>query len=371
MNILLCSVGRRPYLVTWFRDALAANGLEGRVIAADLDPLSPSRAFADDFLPAPPVADPGYRDWLGDLLSGRDISLAVSINDFELSEWSHLPLAPEWAPLVRLSAASQRLVEDKYVMSTTFLASGPPAPRTWLGGAIDVARAESRSAGKEPGFVVKGRFGSASRGLRFTDAHGLAAAVASAVTEVTTRQGRPALEQDEINPLDLVIVQERINGPEFGLDVVNDLDGNFTAVLARRKIAMRAGETDRAETVPAERFRAVAERVAQAVGHVGSVDVDVMVDDADPDGVPRVIDVNPRFGGGYPFSHLAGARVPHAYVAWAAGLPVSGEWLLSDAGVVGGKYVDAVAITGRCEEEQHPPPDQRESSGRRRECRRQ
>ncbi len=346
MNILLSSVGRRPYLVRWFRDALAANGVDGRVVAADLDPLSPSRAFADDFVSAPAVTDPGYRDWLGTLLNDRGIGLAVSINDFELSEWAHLPDAPEWKPLVRLSSESQRLVEDKYVMSTTFAASGPPVPRTWLGSDADAAVEELRAAGRNPGFVVKGRFGSASRGLRFSEADGLATAVIAATAEVTTRQGQPVLEQDEVDPRDLVIVQERIRGPEFGLDVVNDLDGNYATVLARRKIAMRAGETDRAETVSAAPFEQVARDVTAAIGHAGSVDVDVMVDDADPLAVAHVIDVNPRFGGGYPFSHLAGARVPHAYVAWAAGTQVAGEWLSSEDGVTGAKFVEAARISG-------------------------
>lgn len=65
----------------------------------------------------------------------------------------------------------------------------------------------------------------------------------------------------------------------------------------------------------------------------------------DSDGGSYVIDINPRFGGGYPFSHLAGARIPNAYVAWAAGLPVADDWLCSEAGVISGKCVEAVRVT--------------------------
>lgn len=345
-NILLSSVGRRPYLVRWFREALAATGVDGVVIAADLDPLSPARAFADDFVQAPALTDDAYPDWLASLLADRGIGLAVSINDFELSEWAHLPETPEWSALVRLSAASQQLVEDKHAMSSAFRSTGLPAPRTWLGGEIAAAVGEAGGSGRETGFVVKGRYGSASRGLRFTDSQGLAAAVAASTAEVTTRQGRPALEQDEVAPEDLVIVQERIRGPEFGLDVVNDLDGKFAAVLARRKIAMRSGETDRAETVPAHPFTAVGRALAETLGHAGSIDVDVMIADGDPGATAQIIDVNPRFGGGYPFSHLAGARVPNAYVAWASGMAVPGDWLRATPSVVSGKYVETVRIAG-------------------------
>lgn len=338
MNILLSSAGRRPYLVRWFREALADNGIDGRIIAADLDLMSPARAFADDFVAAPRVTDPDYEPWLRDLLKESDVRLAVSINDFELSTWAQLPPAEEWGALVRLGADTQQLVEDKYEMSLAIGEKGITVPRTWLGSDADRAVDEA-TPGRS--FVVKGRFGSASRGLRFADAAELSDAVASATADVTDRQGRGASEQSEADARDLVVIQECIKGPEFGIDVVSDLDETYAGVLARRKITMRAGETDRAESVDASGFVGTAQQLAEAVPHPGSIDVDVMTSE---EGEQYVIDVNPRFGGGYPFSHLAGARVPHAYVAWAAGLDVDESWLRTEDGVVAGKYVEAVRI---------------------------
>lgn len=339
MNILLSSVGRRPYLVRWFQEALAANGVHGTVIAADLDRHAPAKSFAQDFVQAPRVTDPGYRSWLQSFLADHDIGIAVSINDFELSTWAQLPATPEWNSLVRLTSESQHLVEDKYAMSLAFGEQEMSVPQTWLGGAAERA-AEEAPAGS--GFVVKGRFGSASRGLRFAEAANLADAVADATREVTDRQGRAAHEQHDVEPRDLVIIQERIDGPEYGLDVVCDLNHGFAGVLARRKITMRAGETDRAESVAADGFVDVARQLAEAVPHAGTIDVDVMVG---ADDKAYVIDVNPRFGGGYPFSHLAGAHIPNAYVAWAAGLSVADDWLRTDIGVIAGKYVETVRIT--------------------------
>lgn len=335
MNILLSSVGRRPYLVRWFQEALEANGQNGQVIAADFDPLAPAQATADDFILAPRVDDPRYRDWLSNVLAERQISLAVSINDFELSEWAHLPRTEEWSALVRLSSHTQYLVEDKFAMREALDRFKVSNPVTWLGGDKLVSGDPYKK------YVTKGRFGSASRGLRFTDAPGLEAAIYAAANEVTTRQGQPALEQTEVLPENLVIVQERILGNEYGLDIVCDLNGDYAGVLARRKIAMRSGETDRAESIDPRKFEQLARRIAEAVPHPGSIDVDVIVD---AKGTPFVIDINPRFGGGYPFSHLAGARVPNAYVAWAAGLPIAEDWLLSEPGVIGGKFVEAGRI---------------------------
>ena len=45
-----------------------------------------------------------------------------------------------------------------------------------------------------------------------------------------------------------IVIQEKIDGPEYGLDVVNDLDGNHVATFVKKKIAMWAGETDGATT---------------------------------------------------------------------------------------------------------------------------
>lgn len=336
MNILLASVGRRPYLVRWFQEALAENGLRGRVIAADLDRFAPAQAYSDDFLVAPRVDDPDYQSWLGTVLEKYEIALAVSINDFELSEWAHLPSTPQWQSLLRLSPSIQAMVEDKRAMGLALDQAGITTPRTWLGSEY-LSETEPSSR-----YVTKGRYGSASRGLRFTDVDNLTEAIESATHEVTTRQGLPALGQTEVLPESLLIVQEHISGIEYGVDVVCDLDGQFASVLVRRKISMRAGETDRAESVDASSFTEIAEKIAATVPHPGTIDIDIIVDSA---GQAFVIDINPRFGGGYPFSHLAGARIPHAYVAWAAGMPVRQEWLSSRAGIISGKCVETVRIS--------------------------
>ncbi|WP_418606136.1 hypothetical protein [Georgenia sp. SUBG003] len=79
--------------------------------------------------------------------------------------------------------------------------------------------------------------------------------------------------------------------------------------LARRKLRMRDGQTDRAVTVDPAPFAPVVARLGAALRPAGLVDLDIV---RTRDGVPWVLDVNPRFGGGYPFSHVAGATRPRS-----------------------------------------------------------
>ncbi|HQH27942.1 MAG TPA: ATP-grasp domain-containing protein, partial [Oligoflexia bacterium] len=127
-----------------------------------------------------------------------------------------------------------------------------------------------------------------------------------------------------------VIIQEFLIGEEFGLDVVNDLEGQFRACLVKRKLGMRAGETDAAESVRDAALEKFGAAIGCALGHLGMLDVDVIV----RNGQPYLLEFNPRFGGHYPFSHMAGANVPAALLAWARGEEPKPEWLQVGKGII-------------------------------------
>lgn len=126
-----------------------------------------------------------------------------------------------------------------------------------------------------------------------------------------------------------LIIQERIAGTEYGLDILNDLNGRFVTCFVKRKLGMRCGETDAAETVDDPALADFGRRIGEHLGHVGMLDVDVMVDE---DG-PCLLEINPRFGGHYPFAHAAGANAPAALLAWAEGREPEPSWLQAKPGV--------------------------------------
>ncbi|HQH50020.1 MAG TPA: ATP-grasp domain-containing protein [Candidatus Cloacimonadota bacterium] len=114
------------------------------------------------------------------------------------------------------------------------------------------------------------------------------------------------------------VIQQYISGIEFGMDIFNDLDGNFVHSCPRRKITMRAGETDKAETLYSERFNTLAQLISSSFRHIGNMDVDFIVNS---EGEVYFIDFNPRFGGGYPFTHMTGFNYLKALIHMAMNKP--------------------------------------------------
>jgi carbamoyl-phosphate synthase large subunit len=119
-----------------------------------------------------------------------------------------------------------------------------------------------------------------------------------------------------------ILIEEAASGQEWGMDIMNDLEGRFMGASARRKVAMRSGETDVAEVVDAPKeLRELAKLISEATRHPGNMDIDVFVQE-NPDGSIgelHVLEMNARFGGGYPFSHVAGVNLPAALVSWLRG----------------------------------------------------
>ena len=69
---------------------------------------------------------------------------------------------------------------------------------------------------------------------------------------------------------------------------------------------MRSGETDKSKTIIDQDITKTMCSLAQKLGHVGNLDSDIMR----KDGKIYVLDLNPRFGGGYPHAYESGVNVP-------------------------------------------------------------
>ena len=120
------------------------------------------------------------------------------------------------------------------------------------------------------------------------------------------------------NDYEDLMIQEFMQGQEYGADVYVDLiSGKCTSIFLKKKIKMRAGETDKSVSVKDERlFKQIVE-FAEKVGYRGMIDIDLFHDEEKD--VWYLSEVNPRFGGGYPHAYACGVNFPKAIINNLAG----------------------------------------------------
>ncbi len=301
-RVLLTTAGRKSYLAR----QLGASRIAGCIVATDLDGGSPIRGLVDAFETVPPTADTkAFVEAIQRICLRYEIDCVLPQNDRDL-----LPLADARGAFEKggirvagVDAATVEVVADKLRLSQWLTANGFEAPETWLD---YPAHADEYAA-----FVEKARFGQGSEGLAFHDCP-------------------PAS-----GPAPGNVVQRRIPGDEYNLDILRDAGGEVVAMSVKRKLTMEHGSTARAVSVRDDELEDLAVRLARALGVFGSIDVDLILG---PDG-PVVLDVNPRMGGGFPFTATyfpayvdallavcTGATVPVRGADYEAGIEIHREY---------------------------------------------
>ena len=112
---------------------------------------------------------------------------------------------------------------------------GLKSPKTF----INLKEAKSAIEKGELSFplVVKPRWGSASIGIDFPED---LRELELAYELQTIRLKRTILAEASKDDLDnAILIQEKIPGKEFGMDVLNDFEGNYVGSFVREKVAMR------------------------------------------------------------------------------------------------------------------------------------
>ena len=75
---------------------------------------------------------------------------------------------------------------------------------------------------------------------------------------------------------DSVLIQEYINGTEYGLDIMNDLNGKHCGISIKKKISMRAGETDKAVTIKNDKILSIGRTIGENLKHIANLDCDIL-----------------------------------------------------------------------------------------------
>jgi carbamoyl-phosphate synthase large subunit len=281
-NWLLSSAGRRGHLVMILRETCVEMG-GGGVIAIDASPLSAAGLLADKFEVVPQADDPAFIDHVLDICDRHSIQHVIPTVDPELLVYAAARARFEahgcqaWVSSPDVVA----LGTDKWLLHNWLTAHDFSVPDT-----VEVRNPAVASL--EGPVFAKPRSGSSSIGL-------------------TRGDSVSSLRLDALS--DDFIVQCLAPGYEVTVDFAVDASGRLRGMGARRRIEVRAGEVSKAVTIDHKRLRSEIERfAAQLPGPFGVLNVQVFVDDESNS--VYFIELNPRFGGGYPLSWQAGARFP-------------------------------------------------------------
>lgn len=318
MNILLTSAGRRSYLVEFFK--AAHEGIT--VHAANSSPFSPALAIADKAVISPLIYDENYINFLLDYCTANKIDLIVPLFDIDLPVLAaHRELFLHHG--TRILVSSPEVVEtcsDKWKTYTFLLSNGFSHPHTYI--SLESAKAALAIGEITFPLIIKPRWGMGS--IALFEANSMRE------LEVLYEKSRMDIERSYLKyesrktPEHAVIIQEKLFGHEYGLDIINDLDGNYQNTIVKHKFAMRAGETDCAKIVDDLSLKELGRMLAIKMRHIANMDMDVIVCQ---DSL-YILDLNARFGGGYPFTHMAGVNLPKAIILWTLGLTVDKKELL-------------------------------------------
>lgn len=100
------------------------------------------------------------------------------------------------------------------------------------------------------------------------------------------------------------IYQPFIDGIELGVDAYFDMiTGELVSIFMKKKIAMRAGETDKALSYKSEKVLNEIKKLVNIGGLFGPIDIDVFIDKNEN---VFINEINPRFGGGHPHAYGCG-----------------------------------------------------------------
>lgn len=309
MNILFTCAGRRTYLLKYFKENLTESD---KIIATDMQLSAPALQVADVKLQVPAVYDPNYIDITLDICKKHKVNALISLNDLELPILANNKHLFEELG-VKVIVSSPEVIDicfDKYKTAQWIESIGLKSPKTYI--RLDDAKKALETGEISFPLFMKPRWGSGSIGLEsISDMEDL-----DIYYNILMKKIKKTILATASIGNEYILIQEKLTGNEYGLDVMNDLDGNNVGVSVKQKLAMRSGETDKAITLDLPDVKKMGERIGKELRHIGNLDVDIM---QRANGDYCILELNPRFGGGFPFSYEAGVNLPKAIIEWIKG----------------------------------------------------
>jgi len=285
-NILITSAGRRVSLVRAFKKELDKYFSGNKVLTADMNPdLSAACRVSDYYFKVPPVTDPSYCRILSDICKSNNIKLIIPTIDTELAILSNNIGFFKDSGITAVISDTEviDLCRDKHKTHSFF--DEIEFPRCME---VDL---------NNPHFPVfsKPFDGSSSIGIRIIrnedDLHAI---------------------KDYQNKMMFLEYLDPKDFKEFTIDLYFDRMSRLKCAVPRQRIEVRTGEVSKAVTVRDELYRLVCSKFSYCKGFRGCITLQVFRNNSLKD--VYGIEINPRFGGGYPLSYIAKANYPEMII---------------------------------------------------------
>lgn len=284
MNILITSAGRRVALIRSFTNTIKDLKLNSKVFITDLEPLmAPASYFADNAFKIGFFSDPNYIDDLFNICKENKISIVIPTIDTELELLSKVKSRFQKNG-INIIISEHEIIEkfsNKLLTNSYFQFLGINFPRVFDNESIQY-----------PVFI-KPISGSNSNGIY------------------------KANNLNEIKPSDLlnssILISEYIDSDiydEYTIDIYFDKNSEIKCVVPRIRLKVVGGESNQGITKKNEVINFVLNKFNNIKGVFGCITLQLFVNKTNFKDIIG-IEINPRFGGGYPFSYNSGANFPN------------------------------------------------------------
>lgn len=281
-NILITSAGQRVSLVKAFQTEIKKLNENNKVYTVDLKPvLAPGCHVSDGYRTVNRVTDPNYISELLQVCKEFEIKIIVPTIDTELlalAENKDLFLNEGIIPIVS-NLDFVKACRDKRIINKFFFEKN-----------IDIPQNLDKNNLSFPLFI-KPYDGSLSKDTFLIENE----------SDLTDYH----FENPKLMFMEYI---DHDKHDEYTVDTYYDKNGDLKCIVPRKRIFVRAGEVNKGVTHKNEIVEYVKKRLSHINGAVGCLTMQFFFN---PESKRIIgIEINPRFGGGYPLSYLAGANYP-------------------------------------------------------------
>ena len=283
MNILITSAGRRVSLIRSFQRELKKVYPNAKVFASDSNPmLSAACQIADNFFEVPRLDESVYMNSLIEICKQNDISLIIPTIDTELYQLaSHKSRFEESGITILVSSLEFiKKCRDKREIHKFFESKG-----------VNVAMEYSKDNYQLPIFIKP------IDGSRSIDTY-----IITNENEISNyhRSNEKLMFLEYINQNEF---------DEFTCDLYFSKSNELLCAVPRKRIEVRDGEVYKAVTKNNALVKYIRKHLNNIDGAAGCLTVQFFMHKED---ITKImgIEINPRFGGGFPLTYLAKGNFP-------------------------------------------------------------